>query len=86
MQPGPGPWRRLVAANPENAAIRLDPRPGAPAGNKRARERGIEEIDRDGVIQHPADPDGVIAHPSAPQARRSSRHGVGQNHQAARRS
>ena len=32
----------------------LDPGPGAPAGDKGARERGVEEVDRHGVIQHPA--------------------------------
>jgi hypothetical protein len=48
------PRLRFIVAHLENAAGRFDPRPGTPAGNERARERGISEVDRDGVIQHAA--------------------------------
>jgi hypothetical protein len=67
MQPCPDPRGRLVIANPEHAAFRLNPRPGAPACKECAHERGVEEVDRNSVIQHAAHSDGVIAQPSAPQ-------------------
>src|SRR5438105_12169983 len=44
----------LIVAHFEHAAIRLRPGPGAPSGNERAGERGVEKIDRDGVIQQAA--------------------------------
>src|SRR5215471_5360362 len=49
-------WRRLILAHPEYAAIRLRLSPGAAPGDKRARERGVQEIDRYGIIQHAACP------------------------------
>jgi hypothetical protein len=52
MQPCPDPRCRLILAYLEHAAIRLRPGPGAPPGDKRARKCGVEEINRDGVVQH----------------------------------
>ena len=54
MQLCPDPRRRLVVANPEHTTIRLDPRPSAPPNDERARECGVEEIDRDGIIEYSA--------------------------------
>jgi hypothetical protein len=48
----PDPRRRLVVANPEHATIRLDPRPSAPPSDECARECGVEEINRHGIVQH----------------------------------
>src|SRR2546423_15295790 len=44
----------LIVAHFEHAAIRLRPGPGAPSVNKSAGERGVQKIERDGVIQHAA--------------------------------
>jgi hypothetical protein len=38
--------RGLIVANTVHAPIRLDPGSGAPTGDERARQRGIEKIDR----------------------------------------
>ena len=54
MEPRPDPWLRFILAHLEHTSCRLDLGPDAPAGDKRARERGIGEVDRDGVIQHAA--------------------------------
>ena len=54
MQLCPDPRRRLVVANTEHTTIRLDPRPSAPPNDERARECGVEEIDRDGIIEYSA--------------------------------
>src|SRR5260370_41026653 len=52
--PKPRAW--LVLADLEHAPDRCDFGPGAPANNESARERGIREIDRNGVVQHAAQP------------------------------
>ena len=49
--------RWLIAANTEHAVISLDPGAGAPAGDQRVRQCGVEKINRHSVIQHPAHPD-----------------------------
>src|SRR6516162_3096359 len=54
VQPCPNPRRQLIVTNVEQPAIRLDPRRRAPEGDERARQRGVEEIDRDGIVQHAA--------------------------------
>src|SRR6266446_541616 len=54
MQSCPDPRHWLAVTNAEHAVLRLDRVPGAPAGDERPRERGVEEIDRHGVIQHAA--------------------------------
>jgi len=67
MQPGPDALRRLIVANAEHAAFRLNPGCRAPAGDERARERSVDEIDRHSIVNTPRIPDGVVAHPSVPQ-------------------
>jgi hypothetical protein len=52
MQSCPDPRRRLVIANPEYTAIGLGLGSGASSGDEGARERGIEETDRHGVVEH----------------------------------
>src|ERR1700746_3872253 len=54
MQPRPDPRRRLIVTNAEQAALRLNPGRRAPAGDERARQRGVEKIDRNGVVEHAA--------------------------------
>src|SRR5689334_16944248 len=54
MQPHLDARRRLVVANAEHPTIRLNSGPRAPPGDKRARERGVGEIDRHGIVQHTA--------------------------------
>src|SRR6516225_163502 len=54
MQPRPDPRHRFIVANAEQAALRLDLRRSAPAGDERARQRGVAEIDRDGIVEHAA--------------------------------
>jgi hypothetical protein len=75
--------RRLVLPNSEHAAIRLDPEPGAPTGDERARKSGVEEIDRNGVIQHAAHPGGASSTSRPPRtsrrARRSSPYNAARN-------
>src|SRR5216683_4750218 len=56
MQPRPNPRRRLIVPYPEHALRGLDPVPGAPPGHEGARESRVEEVDRQGVIQHAAYP------------------------------
>src|SRR5438552_5904275 len=56
MRPGPDPRRRLIFAHPERSFGGLDLVANAPAGDKRAGERGITEVDRDRIVQHPARP------------------------------
>ena len=45
---------RFIIPHPEHAFHRLGLVPGAPAGDERARQRGIEEVDRHGVVEQPA--------------------------------
>jgi len=56
MQPGPDPRLRLMLPNLEDASRSLDLRPDAPPGDKCAGERSINEVDREGVVQHAARP------------------------------
>ena len=56
VQSGFDPRRRLVVAHTEYAVLGLNSRPGAPAGDEGAGERGLEEIDRDSIVQHAAHP------------------------------
>jgi hypothetical protein len=56
MQPCPNPRLRVVVTHLEDAARGFGPCPNTPPDNERARQRGISEIDRQGVIQHPARP------------------------------
>ena len=51
MQPHLDARRRLVVANAEHPTIRLNSGPRAPPGDKRARERGVDEIDRHSIVQ-----------------------------------
>src|SRR6202035_3836873 len=51
-----GPRRRLVIPYPEHALRRLDLVTGAPPRDEGTRKRGVKEIDRDRVIEHPAHP------------------------------
>src|SRR5262249_44680289 len=46
-------WRWIIVAHSEHAAIGLHSRPGAPPSDERARESGVKEVDRDGVIKYP---------------------------------
>ena len=68
------PLCRLVLSHLKHAPGSLDQTSGTPSGDKSARERGIGEVDRDGVIQNPRIPEGVIAQRSEPQF--SSSHAV----------
>ena len=52
VQPCPNPRLRLILPNLEDPARGFGPCPNTPPGNKRAREGGIREIDRESVIQH----------------------------------
>src|SRR5262249_32209996 len=54
VQPRSHPRNGLILAH--HASSRLDFRYHAPPDNKRARERGIGEVDRQGIIQHAARP------------------------------
>ena len=54
MQPRPDPRRRFVVTNAEQPALGFNFRSRAPAGDKRSRQRRVEEIDRDGIVQHAA--------------------------------
>src|SRR6516164_7190730 len=56
MQPCCDARRRPIVAKPKHAPLRLGLGPGAPPGDKRARERSLAEIDRYGVVQHAARP------------------------------
>jgi hypothetical protein len=57
-QVGFHPLCRLILPHLEDAPNGLDTVPGTPSGDERARQGGIREIDREGVIQHPACPRG----------------------------
>jgi len=50
------PLCRLVLSHLKHAPGSLDQTSGTLSGDKSARERGIGEVDRDGVIQNPAHP------------------------------
>jgi hypothetical protein len=67
MRSGADPRLWLVLAHLEHAAGDLDLRPDAPPRCERAREGGIREVDREGVIQQAVRSRGVVAHPSEPQ-------------------
>ena len=54
MQPYSDPRRRLVIPHPEHAVRHLDLVTCAPPGDERARESGVEEINRDRVVEYPA--------------------------------
>src|SRR6266403_4035653 len=54
----PAPRRRLIVPHPEHALRCLDHIPGAPAGHEGARKGGVEEVDRQGIVQHAAHPRG----------------------------
>jgi hypothetical protein len=47
-------WRRIILPHLENTPSSLDTVTGTPAGDEGARQGGIREIDRRGVIQHAA--------------------------------
>jgi len=47
-------WRRNILPHLENTARGLDTVSGTPPGDEGARQGGIREIDREGVIQHAA--------------------------------
>ena len=61
------PEARVHRPHPKHAFRRLDLVTSTLSGDERARECGIGEVDRDGVVENPAHPGGVIAQPSAPQ-------------------
>ena len=44
------------SSDPEDALRSLDPIAGAPSGHEGAREGGVEEIDRQGVVEHSPHP------------------------------
>jgi hypothetical protein len=48
--------RRIFEHWREHAVRRLDLVPVAPSGDERARESGVEEVDRDRVVEDPAHP------------------------------
>ena len=56
MQPGSNPRYRRVVSHLKYAARGLSPVAGTPPRDKGTREGRIEEIDRDGVIEHAAHP------------------------------
>jgi len=56
MRSGADPCLRLILARLEHTAGRRDLGPHAPPGDEGAGERGIGEVDRDRVIEHPAHP------------------------------
>src|SRR6516162_11348243 len=58
MQSRPDPRLRVVLPNLEHAAGCLDLCPNTPPGDECAREGGITEVDREGVIRHAARPRG----------------------------
>src|SRR6516164_1671216 len=58
MQSRPHPRRRLILSDLEHPTSRLDLGASAPPSDESARERGISEVDRDRVIQHPPHPRG----------------------------
>jgi hypothetical protein len=45
---------RLIVSHPEHAVRRLGLVAGAPPGDERAPESGVEEINRDRVVEYPA--------------------------------
>src|SRR6266851_3543571 len=58
MQPRPSPGGRLIVPDPEHALRSFDLVTGAPAGHEGTRDGRVEEVDRQGVIQHAAHPRG----------------------------
>src|SRR5215831_10939264 len=48
------PRRRFVATNAEQPVLRLNPGRRAPTGDEGARQSRVEEIDRNGIIEHAA--------------------------------
>jgi len=54
VQRGSYPWRRIILPHLENTRSSLDTVSGTPSGDEGARQGGIRQIDREGVIQHPA--------------------------------
>src|SRR5262249_61314103 len=54
MQPGSNPRYRRVVSHLKYAARGLSPVAGTPPRDKGAPEGRIEEIDRDGAVEHPA--------------------------------
>ena len=54
VQRGSYPWRRIILPHLENTPSSLDTVSGTPSGDEGARQGAIRQIDREGVIQHPA--------------------------------
>jgi hypothetical protein len=59
----PQPALRFILAHLQHASSCLDLSRDGPPDDKCARQRGIREIDRQGIIEHPRVPEGVMAHP-----------------------
>src|SRR5260370_18425420 len=50
------PRRRLIGPHPENDLRGLDLVTGTPPRDEGTRKRGVEEIDRHRIVEHPAHP------------------------------
>jgi hypothetical protein len=51
----------MILVDLKSSFADLDLRPGAPARNESRRRRGVEEIDRDRIVDDTAQSGGVIA-------------------------
>jgi hypothetical protein len=67
VRPDCDPAHRLIIAHSERALVTSTSDPTHHRAHKSRSGCGIEEMDRDRVVEHAAQPRGVIAQPSAPQ-------------------